>query len=762
MSEPVTSKDFQLLIKEVKKTNEKLDEQSKSGFVASIKGSINDLGDTIKKPFESAKNIIQKPFDAVSDTIDNIGKAAMKPFESFKNVSQGFKNIFKKDESQLQTELLEKILVAVKEQTKAFKGNDLKQAEEKRERFELFEDIRDSLDDIEPGSNQLAIKGKDGGSGGITSGILDLAGDLALARLIPGMSKGKGLLGKGKNLAGGILKRGKGAVLAAGGLLAGVGKMFSKSPSAPKVSPSTPKVSPSTPKVPSVSALPAPAKTIIDAGKAGQGAATSMMKNITNAPGSSVVDVPKAKGGFLSKLNPIKRIKDSAKGLAKGFPSILKKVPVIGGVVEGIFLNSAINQVLEDPETSDDEKKQLVGAEFIKALTGPAGAAIAIGAVGALTGGTGFLASAVTGAAGYSIGKVVGGVLASVLPSKQIGGAIINTFYKKKSSETMNKESQTTDSMKAITTDSKEKRFDSARITAKETQAALTKFESENKDAEMIEVENPDADFDEAATMMVYKDSEKQAQFEKLRTEKFEAQRKSRTARDELTGTGIGDKINFLKNEGIELPGLTYGDSVVDPTTGQVTYNFQGKTSGMEVDSALDKLFMKESNTTGVDMLNQTSQTTDSMKAITTDSKEKAESVTDSMKNVRTNSAEKQIKALKSFESDETKGEYTFAEIDGIGYRRKYKDPEAQKEYEKILYDKSQLTKNVNTTGVDMLNQTSQISDIKSSQENKESAAPVIAADNSSRNNVVNTTINEAPNHIDRTKNLFGTPSVAY
>jgi len=68
----------------------------------------------------------------------------------------------------------------------------------------------------------------------------------------------------------------------------------------------------------------------------------------------------------------------------------------------------------------------------------------------------------------------------------------------------------------------------------------------------------------------------------------------------------------------------------------------------------------------------------------------------------------------------------------------------------------------MNTTGVDMLNQTSQISDIKSSQENKESAAPVIAADNSSRNNVVNTTINEAPNHIDRTMNLFGTPSVAY
>jgi len=57
MSEPVTSEDFQLLIEEVKKTNKKLDEQSKSGFVASIKGSINDLGDTIKKPFESGPTI---------------------------------------------------------------------------------------------------------------------------------------------------------------------------------------------------------------------------------------------------------------------------------------------------------------------------------------------------------------------------------------------------------------------------------------------------------------------------------------------------------------------------------------------------------------------------------------------------------------------------------------------------------------------------------------------------------------------------------
>ena len=566
-----------------------------------------------------------------------------------------------------------------------------------------------------------------------------------------------------------------------------------------------------------------------------------MMKNITNASGSSVVDVPKPKGGFLSRLNPIKRIKDSAKGLAKGFPSILKKVPVIGGVVEGIFLNSAINQVLEDPETSDDEKKQLVGAEFIKALTGPAGAAIAIGAVGALTGGTGFLASAVTGAAGYSIGKVVGGVLASVLPSKQIGGAIIDTFYKKKAiANDMNMDSSPKKIAAPKVSDDTQKIYN--QISDASTKATSSLLAGEEIDPTIkaniirglarsdskLSIRNATTDFESRLDAVKSGDMSK---------EEFDTYIK----RSLISATEKAGKVS--ESDVKDLRSL---------------YEYE----------RLEQLNDKEKG-----------PIESPIKAITADSKEKVESVTDSMKNVRTNSAEKQIKALKSFESDETKGEYTFAEIDGIGYRRKYKDPEAQKEYEKLLddkflyedsnktyeqrkaedaeyykqnyqqmidsgadprdydvqdlkyrylesmgygeregknlervdhermyqnlflqekgmlpsegsyttgmagdynpdqmihnllmkkpasalaIDKSQLTKNMNTTGVDMLNQTSQISDIKSSQENKESAAPVIAADNSSRNNVVNTTINEAPNHIDRTMNLFGTPSVAY
>jgi len=631
MSEPVTSEDFQALIEELKKTNKQLSQQKASGFDISgfsktITKKLDAAKDSITSPFRKIKDVISAPGKIIGDTVEDIGDAVMTPFKSFKNVSEGFKNIFSKNQTERQTELLEQILEsisavdqsilvdsnreqnqdlikleqgkeqksifrsisdniknagvsavqldtikavakpfkkvfsgvkkvgkgamnlakdvfgkdkgqkgipfrraivkekvssavssvtdkveglkdkffpkipkqieaqpepggfdtsslfsediiesnhaiveAVKENTssliKVLTGNDLKKAETEKERDKTFQNIADSLEDIE-GSGKLGAENKKGG--GPISKLINAYG----GKLLGGAATifgGKKLLGS--KLGAGLVEKSKG--------LFSKLNPFSKS-KAPTGAPS-PRVS--------KPALPGPVKTVVDAGKAGQGAAQNTIKNITNAPGSSVVGAPKPKGlsrfipkklrragtliagtaglakdkisnvaglakDKISSISPMQKIKDAAAPIAKKFPSILKRVPVLGGVVEGIFLNSEIKRILADPEASEDEKKDAVGTEFIKALTGPAGAAIAIGAVTAATGGVGFLASAVTGTAGYAIGNVVGGIMASVLPTKTIGGAIIDTFYKKESAQGQTK---TQNSVKTVATEAKAK-----------------------------------------------------------------------------------------------------------------------------------------------------------------------------------------------------------------------------------------------------------------------------------------------------------------
>jgi hypothetical protein len=850
MSESVTSEDFQALVAELKKTNKQLSQQAQGGLVGGIKKKIEDARDSVTSPFRKIKDTIAAPGKFIGDAVEDIGDAVMSPFESFKNVSEGFKNIFSKNETARQTELLEQILQGIEDlnqnvsvNTNREQNQDLIKLEEGKEQRTIFRSISDNIKNaaVSAGGRGARRKGKGGvgggggGQGGLTQNLIS---DFFLASIVSQRGIGefindfksnlvlvrKFLIDKPfKKVFGGIVKIGKGAInlakdvfgkekgqkglpfrraaikdrvssvvssakdkakglkerffpnipkqieaqaapgefdtstalrtgepkslqletvsesfkqkrrtrsdagiergssLEAGGerilnninqqelfsedivksnyaiveavkentkslvkvlagndlkkaetekerdktfqdiadslediegsslgkgtenkkgegliseiideyggkLLGGAAAIFGgKKLLATKLgkglvdkgkglfsrlnpfSGSKAATGAPSPRVPQPT-LTGPAQTIRDAGQAGADASSRTIRNITNAPGSSAVDAPKPKGGFLSRLNPMQKIKDATKGIGKQFPSVLKKVPVIGGVVEGIFLNSAIKTILEDPEASEDEKKDAVGTEFIKALTGPAGAAIAIGAVTAATGGVGFLASAVTGTAGYAIGKVVGSVLASVLPTKTIGGAIINTFYKKESAQGQAKPQTTTENpVKEITQDVKEKRFAASRVAAKEAQAALTKFEAENQGAEMIEAPRDMFDDPDDDPILEYKDPEKQAQFEKLRSKVFGAEYdRTENARNVMglapRGSNLSRSfsydtmktIDFIQDKfGIQFPGFT------ESADGSSS-NYSG--SGAAIQAAQD-LFAKNPNATGAEML---------------------------------------------------------------------------------------------------------------------------------------------------------------
>ena len=782
MSEPITNEDFQALVAELKKTNKQLSQQERGGFVGGIKKTIDDVKDSVTSPFRKIKETLAAPGKFIGDTIEDIGDAVMTPFKSFKNVSEGFKNIFSKNETERQTELLEQILQGIEGlnqnisvNTNREQNQDLIKLEQGKEQKGIFRSISDNIKNagVGAGGRGSRRKGKGGASGGGDRGFFaNMAQDFFLAAIVTQRGIGEFVSDIKKNVVdtfkavakpfkmvfGGVKKLGKGAINLAkdvfgkdkgqkgipfrravvkekvAGAVSSVtdkvqglkDKFFPKIPEQIEAQPgpggfdtnnlfsgdivesnnaiveavkentsslvkvltgndlkkaetekerdktfqdiadslediegsdlgkgaenkkgegliseiineyggtilaalggkkllgsklgknlvdkgkglfsrlnpfSGKKASTSVPSLKQPT-LTGPAQTISNAGQAGANASSNTIKNITNAPGSSVVDAPKPKGGFFSRLNPMNKIKDATKGIAKQFPSVLKRVPVIGGVVEGIFLNSAIKTILEDPEASENEKKDAVGTEFIKALTGPAGAAIAIGAVTAATGGVGLLASAVTGTAGYAIGKVVGGVMASVLPTKTIGGAIINTFYKKESAQGQTKpQTQTQNPVKKVTQEAKEKRFAASRVAAKEAEAALAKFESENQGAEMIEVyENVD-DLDPT---LQYKDPEKQAQFKKLRSNTYRADRAQKTESRNVmglsgkpgqnSGRDILKTVDFVQDKfGIQFPGASKN------AQGLTQY----KGSGAGIQYAQD-LFAKNPNATGAEML---------------------------------------------------------------------------------------------------------------------------------------------------------------
>jgi len=151
------------------------------------------------------------------------------------------------------------------------------------------------------------------------------------------------------------------------------------------------------------------------------------------AAGSKVAGVAsKAVGGVKSvagkvaeKISPKKAIKPFANKLLKG----LGKIPILGTVVEGIFANNDIKNILANPDLSKEEKKKAVGQRVLEGIAGPAGATLAVAALNALTLGGGFLGSFVAAAGGDFAGRFLAKKIGPFLPLGALGGAVIDTFY---------------------------------------------------------------------------------------------------------------------------------------------------------------------------------------------------------------------------------------------------------------------------------------------------------------------------------------------
>ncbi len=194
---PVTSKDFEKLIKAVQTTNKKLDAQAENsmmGLGAKVKERFKGIGDAIKAPLDSLEGAIKTPFEAVGGAIESVGEAVMSPFESFKNVTQGFKNLMGDSEQEQQNSLLAEILEQAKQQTEILAGNknreqnqDLIQLEQTKEQQKSFKSIADNIASQAAGGRKAKRMGGRAGSRGSSGGdgfLSNIVGDLALAALV--------------------------------------------------------------------------------------------------------------------------------------------------------------------------------------------------------------------------------------------------------------------------------------------------------------------------------------------------------------------------------------------------------------------------------------------------------------------------------------------------------------------------------------------------------------------------------------------------
>ena len=191
---PVTSKDFEKLIKAVQSTNKKLDAQAENsmmGLGGKVKERFKGIGDAIKAPLDNLEGAIKAPFEAVGGAIESVGEAVMKPFESFKNVTQGFKNLMGGDENEEQNSLLAEILEQSKEQTKLLTGNknreqnqDLQQLEQTKEQQSTFQSIADGVSSL--GDVSVPVGGETvqkAGGGFLTNLSGEILGNIGIGAL---------------------------------------------------------------------------------------------------------------------------------------------------------------------------------------------------------------------------------------------------------------------------------------------------------------------------------------------------------------------------------------------------------------------------------------------------------------------------------------------------------------------------------------------------------------------------------------------------
>ena len=183
-------------------------------------------------------------------------------------------------------------------------------------------------------------------------------------------------------------------------------------------------------------------------GSAAVGAAKGAAKAVgsgAKAVGSAAVSTAKAVGSGAKyvgskaieplKKKAIKALKKFSKKLGgSGGKSILKRIPILGTMVEGIFAHGDIKEIINDPEKSKKEKNKAVGTRFLQGLGGPTGAAIGVALANLVPGGV--FASLLAAAGGDWVGRFVAGKLANILPAEAIGKSITNTFYKDDSEST--------------------------------------------------------------------------------------------------------------------------------------------------------------------------------------------------------------------------------------------------------------------------------------------------------------------------------------
>jgi hypothetical protein len=306
-------------------------------------------------------------------------------------------------------------------------------------------------------SSRLTTGGGDdgGGDGGEGKGdllgdVLDTAGDLAIARGLTrsgaaagGAAAGTQKVSRMRRLGRALAKSRVGrGVVAAAGLAAGlkntkVGRFVGKNLS--KVADTK------------VGRGLSSAKRVLTTPFFGLGAKTAAagaaMPSIPASPGLNPIplegDVPKPKKGFFGRMfdkaksgvksvgkglksaaGAIRNPKEFIKGLvskAGGAGGILKagikKIPLIGSLIEGLFTVADIRSIRNDASMTKEEKKKQIGSRIAQGIGGVLGTAIVGGAGSVLLPGLGTIIGAI---GGDLAGRFLGDIVASMIGPEKI------------------------------------------------------------------------------------------------------------------------------------------------------------------------------------------------------------------------------------------------------------------------------------------------------------------------------------------------------
>jgi len=104
---------------------------------------------------------------------------------------------------------------------------------------------------------------------------------------------------------------------------------------------------------------------------------------------------------------------------------VLRRVPIIGSVIEGAFAAFDINKYAKDPKGSMEDLEQQVGKRVVEGLGGVAAGAALATALGSVTGGLGTFLGFI---AGDFVGRKVAGILADQFDMTGLGKFVLGAF----------------------------------------------------------------------------------------------------------------------------------------------------------------------------------------------------------------------------------------------------------------------------------------------------------------------------------------------